>query len=157
MYLVDEYNFTVPTLSIYIAWVAVPVVIVNLWLNGYLSRFYTPVNMTIVTSILTGIFIFIITIPHDSIYLWATLLPPAFALSLCLPACATMLSLRVKPEQQGTVMGNNQSLQVAAEAMSGFGAGLLAAIFISLPLIVISVVAVVAGVLLLALTRKQIH
>ena len=58
MYLVDEYNFTVPTLSIYIAWVAVPVVIVNLWLNGYLSRFYTPVNMTIVTSILTGIFYF---------------------------------------------------------------------------------------------------
>lgn len=155
MYLVDEYNFTVPTLSIYIAWVAVPVVIVNLWLNGYLSRFYTPVNMTIVTSILTGIFIFIITIPHDSIYLWATLLPPAFALSLCLPACATMLSLRVKPEQQGTVMGNNQSLQVAAEAMSGFGAGLLAAIFISLPLIVISVVAVVAGVLLFLISRTN--
>ena len=66
-----------------------------------------------------------------------------------------MLSLRVKPEQQGTVMGNNQSLQVAAEAMSGFGAGLLAAIFISLPLIVISVVAVVAGVLLFLISRTN--
>lgn len=157
MYLVDKYNFSVSTLSVYIAWVAVPVVIANLWLTGYLSKFYTPVKMTIVTSILTGVFIYLITVPNDFFYLWITLFPPALALSLCLPACATMLSLMVKPEEQGSVMGNNQSLQVAAEAMSGFGAGLLAAIFINLPLIVISVVAVVAGLLLLALTRKKIH
>ena len=100
-------------------------------------------------------FIFIITLPGDPVYLWGTLLPPALALSLCLPACATMLSLMVKPGEQGTVMGNNQSLQVAAEALSGFGAGLLAAIFINLPLIVISVVAVIAGLLLLLLKSRR--
>ena len=106
---------------------------------------------------LTGVFIYLITVPNDSFYLWITLLPPAFALSLCLPACATMLSLMVKPEEQGSVMGNNQSLQVAAEAMSGFGAGLLAAVFINLPLIVISVVAVVAGLLLIVIKKKNLN
>ena len=42
-------------------------------------------------------------------------------------------------------MGNNQSLQVGAEALSGLLGGVLAAVVVKLPLIVLAVIAVVAG------------
>ena len=45
-------------------------------------------------------------------------------------------------------MGNNQALQVGAEALSGVVGGLLAAVFVKLSLIVLGAVAVLAAVLL---------
>jgi hypothetical protein len=45
-------------------------------------------------------------------------------------------------------MGNNQALQVGAEALSGIVGGLLAAVFVKLSLIVLGAVAIVAALLL---------
>jgi DHA1 family tetracycline resistance protein-like MFS transporter len=52
-------------------------------------------------------------------------------------------------EEQGQVMGSNQSLQVGAEALSGLLSGILAAFVVKLPLIVLAVLAVLGGALLL--------
>ncbi len=92
---------------------------------------------------------FAIIIPDFIESLWITLFLAALAMSICLPACASMLSGMVSGDKQGRIMWNNQSLQVGTEALPGFSAGLLAAVFIKLPLIVISVIAVLAGLLLL--------
>jgi hypothetical protein len=45
-------------------------------------------------------------------------------------------------------MGNNQALQVGAEALSGLVGGLAAAVFVELPLILLGLVAMMAAVLL---------
>jgi hypothetical protein len=55
----------------------------------------------------------------------------ALALAICLPSCAAMLSLAASDQEQGRVMGNNQSMQVGAESLSGLVGGALAAILIS--------------------------
>jgi DHA1 family tetracycline resistance protein-like MFS transporter len=60
----------------------------------------------------------------------------ALALAVCLPSCATLLSLSVDDAAQGRVMGNNQSLQVGAEALAGVVGGLTAAAFVALPFVV---------------------
>ena len=44
-------------------------------------------------------------------------------------------------------MGNNQALQVAAEALSGLAAGLLAAVIVKLPLLVLGATSVFAAAL----------
>ena len=46
-------------------------------------------------------------------------------------------------------MGNNQALQVGAEALSGVVGGLLAAIVVKLSLIALGFVAIVAAILLM--------
>ena len=38
MYLVDEFRLDVSQVSEFVAWVAVPIVIANLWLTGFLAR-----------------------------------------------------------------------------------------------------------------------
>ena len=48
-------------------------------------------------------------------------------------------------------MGNNQAIQVGAEAFSGLAAGLLAALIVKLPLIVLGAVSILAGLLVVLL------
>ena len=80
--------------------------------------------------------------------LWITLFLTSAALAVCLPSCATLLSMSAGSADQGRVMGNNQAMQVGAEALSGIVGGLLAAIFVKLSLIVLGAVAIAAALLL---------
>lgn len=148
MYLVDEFHMGVSVLSEFVAWLAVPIVIADLWATGFLARRFGPQTITFWSALLLGPLIVIIIIPDSQNALWVTLFLAAFALGICLPACATILSVEVSEDEQGRVMGNNQSLQVGAEALSGLVAGFLAALLVPLPLIVLAAVAVLAATVL---------
>ena len=150
MYLVDEFGMDVEQVSDFIAWVAVPIVLANLWITGFLAKRYQPRTIAIYSVTLFAAFMAAIVVPPQESALWVTLFLAGLALAVALPACAAMLSLMVSEREQGRVLGSNQSLQVGAEALSGFAAGLLAAVFFKLPLIALAgVAAVAAGILAL--------
>jgi hypothetical protein len=96
-----------------------------------------------------------IVIPKSTAALWFTLGAPALALALCLPSCAAMLSLAADDQEQGRAMGNNQSMQVGAESLSGLAGGALAAALITLPLLVFSGVAVAGSLMVANLARRK--
>ena len=123
MYIVNAFHVDASKLSEFIAWVGVPIVLVNLGITSFLSKRFSPKTLTIWSSFLTGIFMLLIVIPHSSAALWILLFLTSAALALSLPSCSTMLSFAASPTEQGRVMGNNQSLQVAAEALSAFAGG----------------------------------
>ncbi len=148
MYLVDEYHLGVSRISEFVAWVGVPIVLANLWLTGFLSARFATRTLTVWSGLLTGVMMIVVVVPRPLKALWVTLFLASAALALCLPSCATLLSAAAGNADQGRVMGNNQALQVGAEALSGVIGGLLAAIFVKLSLIVLGAVAVLAAVLL---------
>lgn len=154
MYLVDEYHLGVSRVSEFVAWVGVPIVIANLWLTSFLSARIPLKTLTVWSGLLTGVFSIVVVVPRPMAALWITLFLTSTALALCLPSCATLLSLSAGSDQ-GRVMGNNQALQVGAEALSGVVGGMLAAIFVKLSLIVLGGVAIVAAVLLATWRRSQ--
>jgi DHA1 family tetracycline resistance protein-like MFS transporter len=154
MYLVDEFGLDVGEVSEYVAYVAVPIVIANLWLVGALSRRYEPRTMAVGAALATGGLMALIVVPNSELSLWFTLAPTALAVAICLPACAAMLSLAAGEEEQGRAMGNNQSMQVGAEAISGLAGGGLAAVLVKLPLLVFAAAAALGG-LLLARSRAE--
>jgi MFS family permease len=156
MYLVDEFHMSVSVLSQFIAWVAVPIVIANLWATGFLARRFAPSAITFWSACLLAPLMVIIVVPDSQNALWVTLFLAAFALAICLPACATMLSVAVGEEEQGRVMGNNQSLQVGAEALSGLVCGFLAALLVALPLLVLAAIALVAAIVLRLFGRRAV-
>jgi len=90
----------------------------------------------------------LVGIPSSQGALWITLFLTSLALAVCLPSCATLLSVSVDERDQGRVMGNNQALQVGAESLSGIIGGLLAAVMVKLSLITLGVVAIVAAAVL---------
>ena len=148
MYIVEEYGMGVSQVALFIAWNAVPVVIASMWIIGYLAKRYSSRTITVYSSIIFGISALIIIIPEPVSALWVTLFLPGLALAVALPACTAMLSFMVVGEQQGSVLGNNLSLEVGAEVLSGLAAGFLAAYLIELPMYAVSVIAVFAGVFL---------
>jgi DHA1 family tetracycline resistance protein-like MFS transporter len=150
MYLVDEFRFSVSEVSEFVAWVAVPIVIANLWLTDFLARRFATRRIVIVSAVLTGACMVTIILPPSPDALWGTLFATALALAVCLPACAAMISVAVGAAEQGRAMGSNQSLQVGAEALSGLVGGLLAAVSVKLPLVVLAAIAVSAAALLAA-------
>lgn len=148
MYMVDVFHMDVSTESEYIAWVSVPIIVANLGLTGILSSKYSLKTMTITSALLTGIFMIVIIIPDQPQYLWLTLFLAAITLAITLPSCATLLSVSANSDEQGRVMGNNQALQVGAEAISGLLGGIAAAILIELSLIVPGIIAIIAAIIL---------
>jgi len=98
----------------------------------------------------------VLVLPDSASWLWATLPPTGLAIAIVLPATAAMISLAARADEQGKVMGNNQGLQVGAEALAGLLGGALAAIVVKLPLFVWAGTALVAvAVLSLTIGRRE--
>ena len=142
-------------LSLYIAWVAVPIVLTNLWLTGFISRYISPRKATIASAVFMGIFMIVVVLPRSPNALWITLFLTSAGLAICLPSCATLLSTSVSKNIQGKVMGNNQSMQVAAESLSAILSGLIATVIIKLPIIIWGIVAGIAALTLALSTREK--
>jgi DHA1 family tetracycline resistance protein-like MFS transporter len=153
MYLVDRFHLTVGRVSEFVAYVAVPIVIANLWLVGALSRRARPRSMVFFSALAMGVLTAAIVLPSSQISLWFTLGPAALAVAVCLPSCAAMLSLAADDREQGRAMGNNQALQVGAESLSGLAGGGLAAVSIRLPLLACAGAAIAGGLLVAPLRR----
>ena len=148
MYLVDRFHLGVSQVSEFVAWVGVPIVIANAWLTGFLAARFRTRTLTVWSAFLTGAFMIVVVAIRPRGSLWATLFVTSAALAICLPACATLLSKATSEAEQGRVMGNNQALQVGAEALSGLVGGLAAALFVELPLILLGLLAMTAALLL---------
>jgi MFS family permease len=155
MYIVDEFHLGVARVSEYVAFVAVPIVIANAWLLGALSRRVRPRVLVQVSALAMGLLMALIVVPRSTTSLWFTLGLTAFALAVCLPSCAAMLSLAADDREQGRAMGNNQSVQVGAESISGLVGGALAALVIPLPLLVFAALAVLGSLFLARAVRRQ--
>ncbi len=148
MYLVDHFDMGVGRESEFIAWVAVPIVIANLFLVGWLSKRIDPRRLTVRCGAALAVCLAAVIVPHPEGALWVTLFACALALAVCLPSMATLVSEAVGPAEQGRALGTNQSLQVGAEGISGLAGGGLAAISTALPLPVMGGLALLGSALL---------
>src|SRR5580700_4172753 len=130
MYLVDEFHLDVSKVSEFIAWVSVPTIIGSLWLAGVIMAKFPVATVAVWSGVLTALAMILIVIPSSPAALWITLFLIGLPLSVCMAACATLLSISVSSEEQGSALGNNQALQVFAESVSGLVGGLIAALLV---------------------------
>jgi predicted MFS family arabinose efflux permease len=127
------------------------------WLVGALSRRAPPRTIVIFSALAMGVLMALIVIPSSRVSLWFTLGPTALALAICLPSSAAMLSLAADDREQGRALGNNQSMQVGAESLSGLVGGALAATAVKLPLLVCAVAAVGGSARLATLSGTRLR
>lgn len=154
IYIVDAFSFDASQLSFYIAYIAVIIFATNSFIVPHLPERWSMAKLTGISGGLTGLFMIAIVLPHSAHWLWLTLLPASIAIGLSQTACSSVVSHRATPEEQGRVLGANQSLLAAAEAISGASAGMLAAIAVPLPLLLFGLLGIVGGLSFLALKRN---
>ena len=104
--------------------------------------------------------VWLIAIPRDFSWIWLTYGFAVIPTVLALSTCTSWLSNQVPAAEQGQVLGNNQALLVLGEALSAALGGLLAAIHISLPIVVTGAILLLVficliGIALLPRSTKQ--
>jgi len=154
MYLVDHWKMDTSQITLFYAYFAAAVLVANLALVPYLLPRIRLKPLAIWSAVLGGLATMLIVVPKESFWLWVTIGPSACLLSVCLSCTGALLSNSVGPERQGSVMGNNEALQVAAESTGAAGGGYLAGLFVQLPLLLFGGM-VVIGALLLARVRDN--
>ncbi|MEO6053713.1 MAG: MFS transporter [Chthoniobacterales bacterium] len=155
MYFVDQFNMGVSRVSEFIAWFSVPIIIGSVWLAGALTARYPIAKVTIWSAIFTALSMILIVIPSSPNALWVTLVIVGLPLSVCMTSCATMLSVSVPAEKQGSVLGNNQALQVFAESVSGLIGGFIAALMVKASLAAMAGFVLIGAVALLVRHRVK--
>jgi DHA1 family tetracycline resistance protein-like MFS transporter len=141
LYLVDAFRVSLTRESLFVAWVAVPIVAANLGLvAALLKRYDIPAVMT-AAGLLAGAALIVVPLPGKLNVLWLTLALASLGVAILLPLCSVRISAAVAADEQGLALGSNQALQVGGEAFSGLIGGALAAIASELPLVVFGVVA----------------
>lgn len=96
-----------------------------------------------------GLLVILIPLPDHFNWIWLTFGIAVIPTVMALPTCTTWLSEQVTPNKQGQVLGNNQALLVLGESVSAAIGGLIAAIFIPLPVIVMGVILLITGIVVM--------
>jgi len=155
IYLVDEWNFGIDKVTLYIAVLSGICAISNMFFFAPISKRFSLKAISIWTSTIGGIMILIIVIPKSEVSIWFTSIPAFFILVWAISACGAYISTLVSPERQGRVLGNNLALQVGAESIGAAIGGFLAAIFVPLPILVYGVVTILGGLLLITYNKPK--
>jgi len=156
VYVVAQYGVQVGKLSLMIAWTDIPFIIVNLFFIGHLARKFKIVNLLMILSAALGVMMLMMLLPRHENYLWPLLLGQGFCVAVILPLSSSLISLMARDDQQGRVMGINQSLNFFTEAISGLAVGLLAAAYVKLAIFTLGLMGFLA-VWLLFEKRNFVH
>ena len=148
VYVVSQYGVNVGKLSLMVAWTDIPFLLVNLFLIGYLARKFKTIKVLMLVAGVLGVMMFLMLVPHNVNYLWPLLLVEGFCVAVILPMSSSLISLRGGEDEQGKIMGLNQSLNFFTEAIAGLAVGLLAAAHVKLAIFVLGFMGFVAVMLL---------
>ncbi|MCC5832338.1 MAG: MFS transporter [Chlamydiales bacterium] len=148
IYLVDKFSLNISKLSEFIALQNLPIILVFLFLSGWISKRMTFRSALTIGALSSGIFMLTLILPNEPNEIWLPLFFTTGSFALALPGTNALLSSLASKKEQGRVLGNNQSLQVLGEALSALAAGLISSIFIKLSIISFGVLIILAAILL---------
>lgn len=153
LYVVDEWKPPLHTYSLLISFVSFLCFLANLLILGKLAKRFTTKTLLSGLLLVGGFLVILITLPDHFNWIWLTFGIAVIPTVMALPTCTTWLSEQVTPKEQGQVLGNNQALLVLGESASAAIGGLIAAIFIPLPVIVMGVILLITGIVVMKLKR----
>jgi predicted MFS family arabinose efflux permease len=148
IYMADKWHMLAHESGAYYSYYSAMSLVASLFLAGPILKRFSLKSVAITTAVLAGVLMCIVVIPQNKYFLWITAGPCCLIATLTLASCATLLSNAVAPERQGSVMGNNQAMQVGAEAAGALVGGLLAAVVATLPLLTFGILLVAGGLML---------
>ena len=145
IYVVDTWHPALHIYTLLISFVSVLCLLANLLLIGRLAKKFTTQKLLFGLLLFSSLFIIIMIIPEHFSWIWLTYGLAVIPTVMALTTCTAWISHHASAEEQGQVLGNNQALLVLGEAASAAIGGLIAAINVSLPIIVMGIILLIAG------------
>jgi DHA1 family tetracycline resistance protein-like MFS transporter len=145
LYVQDQWSPSLQTYSMLISFVSCMCFLANLIILQRLAKRYSTQHLLSGLLVSGGLFVLIVLIPSGFNWIWFTYGLAVIPTVMALPTCTTWLSQQVKSNEQGQVLGNNQALLVLGEASSAAIGGLIAAIMVPLPVVLLALILIVTG------------
>lgn len=140
LYVVDEWKPSLHAYTLLISYVSMLCLIANLFVMGRLAKRFTAQKLLSGLLLSGGLIVIVIVMPVHFSWIWLTYGLAVIPTVMALTTCTAWLSNQVTPEEQGQALGNNQALLVLGESSSAAIGGLIAAIMIPLPIVVMGVI-----------------
>ncbi len=153
-YVVDTWNMDVDKESLFYAYLGFMCMIGNTFIIGILVKRFSNWFITISCSVIGGLLMISVVFFKPEFSVFITAGTSGIFQAIAVGTCCALLSTRVSADRQGSVMGNNQALFVGGEAVGAFTGGLLASLFIPLPLVVFGILSILAGLLLFTVKNE---
>lgn len=146
VYLIQKFAFNQSDIGDYFGFIGICIAITQGYITRLLGKYLRPYQAVNIFVLSLSFALAIILLPQYSIYLYA--LSPLIAISqgILSPNLQTIVSNCGKPEEQGEILGINQSVQSLAQAIPPIMAGFIVSINIHLPIILASVFTFLAWV-----------
>ena len=146
LYLYREFSFPVRNVGYLFFWVGLWLAITQGVFVRFLSKKYKPAQILRITPFLVGTAVLMILLPTQEwqFYLVNPLI--AIAYGITSPNMTAMVSSEATPEQQGEVLGINQSMASLGQVLPPLIGGWLAGFDAGFPMIAGSMVLIFAGV-----------
>lgn len=149
----DYFHLSQIKISMFYSYASIIAMIANFIITPYLLKKMQVRKIILVTGMATIISGIIFIIPKSSNSLWITTALIGFFVPIIVAMLGAFISGRASIIEQGSVLGNNQSLQVLAEAASALLGGMIFAINRQTPFIVFAII----GLLSLSIYKRLKH
>lgn len=135
LYVEHEWSPNLQSFTTLISFVSLLCLIANMFMMGRLANRFETKQLLKYLLIASSITAIAIVIPQHYGWVWLFYGLAALPTVMLLTTSTTWLSNQVNNEQQGQVLGNNQALLVLGECLSAAIGGLIAAVWVPLPII----------------------
>jgi MFS transporter, DHA1 family, tetracycline resistance protein len=155
VFLIQKFSFRPADIGKYFAFIGLFIAITQGLLTRFLSKHVRSENIVACTTLGLSLALMIYIIPNDATYLY--FLAPLIAINqgLLSPNLQTLVSNNALPEEQGEILGINQSVQSLGQAIPPIIAGFVVAMNIKLPIILSSVFTFVAFLIFIIFYYKR--
>ncbi|MBX7066250.1 MAG: MFS transporter [Parachlamydiales bacterium] len=148
MHLVESFDMYIYELSHYIAWVAVPIVFLNLFVTARLLKTFHSSTLLTWGSFGIGVFIYFLLFAAKGPNLWISLFLVAACIGICLPTSPVYIARSAHQSILSEILESDLAVLKGAEAIASLAGGALAAFFVPLPLYFFGAISILAALLL---------
>lgn len=139
VYLIQKFQYNQSDIGDYFGYIGICIAITQGFITRWLSKRMKPMMAVSIFTLTLSIALIMLLVPQHSIYLY--MVSPFIALSqgLLSPNLQTIVSNSGGADEQGEILGINQSIQSLAQAIPPIVAGYVVSINLNLPIILSSI------------------
>ena len=158
VFLINKFNFTISNIADIFAYIGIWIVIAQGGLQRPLSKKYSPLAILQISGIFLGISLPLLLLPSESKYIFFVLPFIAIFQGLTQPNITALVSGQAGKDEQGQILGINQSIQSLGMAIPPIIASFINLVNINLPIVTASFCIISAWAVLMVFFRnKKVH
>ena len=157
VYVITRFHYRQVDIGEMYAYIGIWIALTQGVITRLLARKFPPVVVLRLSIFFLGVGFFCLLLPQHSLYLYFVLPIVSIAQGVTMPNTTALVSNAVTLQDQGEILGINQSVQSLAFALPPVIAGIITAIDIRLPILIASVFAFLAWLVFIVFYHLSEH